>query len=198
MGGGDWMYCDDDPPVSTTDGAGESIADEDNKEVVIDAVSVEEPTTENAEEEQREEKPATLVEVCQSDELTCDNDGLTWDCIDQDLKCDGVNDCEDGLDEKDCPAVLESQPETDASQEDTTPPVATITETNKEAVKLGGDCGMVLGGESKLCDEGLECIFDDDCPFCLMGTCQKVVADEANAVETVGTATETAVPATME
>ena len=45
----------------------------------------------------------STVEVCQSDELTCDNDGLTWDCIDQDLKCDGVNDCEDGLDEKDCP-----------------------------------------------------------------------------------------------
>merc|ERR1712179_879235 len=115
-------------------------------------------------------------------------------------KCDGVNDCEDGLDEKDCPApaVLESLPETDALQEDTTPPVATITETTKEAVKLGGDCGMVLGGAALECDEGLECKFDDDCPFCLLGTCQKVVADEANAVETVGTATETAVPATME
>jgi len=48
--GTDEKYC-------PADGAGESIADEDNKEVVIDVVSVEEPTTENAEEEERKEEP---------------------------------------------------------------------------------------------------------------------------------------------
>ena len=39
------------------------------------------------------------TQECSSDEFTCDN----GNCIDQEWKCDGENDCMDGTDEKDCP-----------------------------------------------------------------------------------------------